>query len=86
MGTTDTSAEVDRWLEGLHPDEQPARDARHLRRIAEAQQAVDAAQQELRDAVAAARTAGDSWAAIGMVLGVSRQAVYQRFAASNRQR
>lgn len=84
MGKEYMSAGVDRWLDGLDPDEQPARDARHLRRIAEAQQAIDEAQQELRDAVAAARQAGDSWAAVGMVLGVSRQAAYQRFAANSR--
>lgn len=86
MGRTDASTEIDRWLDRLHPDEQPGRDARHLRRIAEARQAVDDAQQELRHAVSAARRAGDSWATIGMVLGVSRQAAFQRFAANSRQR
>lgn len=33
----------------------------------------------LRQAVGAARSAGHSWAAIGAVLGMSRQAVQQRF-------
>lgn len=37
----------------------------------------------LRQAVAAARAGGHSWAAIGAVLGMSRQAVQQRFGASD---
>ncbi len=37
------------------------------------------AEQELRDAVAAARDAGDSWAAIGAALDTTRQNAFQRF-------
>jgi hypothetical protein len=36
----------------------------------------------LRQAVAAARSAGHSWAAIGATLGMSRQAVQQRFGSA----
>ena len=55
------------------------RDASHFRRIIEAKQGIDAAEQELRDAVAAAREAGDSWTVIGAALGTTKQAASQRF-------
>ena len=34
---------------------------------------------DLRRAVAEARTNGESWGTIGMILGVTRQAAQQRF-------
>ncbi len=37
---------------------------------------------EIVDAVAAARAAGNSWAAIGAELGVSGQAAHQRYGRS----
>ena len=40
---------------------------------------VEAAQKSLTEAVAAARSAGWSWAQVGEVLGTSRQAVWERF-------
>ena len=56
------------------------RDATHFRRIIEARKGVESAEAELRDAVAAARAAGDSWTVIGAALGTSKQAAFQRFA------
>jgi hypothetical protein len=56
------------------------RAASHFRRIIAARKALEAAQQELRDAVAAARSAGDSWAVVGAAMGTTKQAAYQRFA------
>jgi 3-keto-L-gulonate-6-phosphate decarboxylase len=56
------------------------RDASHFRRIIAARKALEAAQQELRDAVAAARSAGDSWTVVGAAMGTTKQAAYQRFA------
>lgn len=55
------------------------RDARHFRRIIEARKGLDVAENELREAVAAARDAGDSWTAIGAALGTTKQAASQRF-------
>lgn len=55
------------------------RDASHFRRIIEARKGLDAAEAELRDAVAAARAAGDSWTVIGAALGTTKQAAAQRF-------
>lgn len=57
----------------------PARDAAHFRRIISARQKLTAAEQELRDAVHAARNAGDSWTVIGAALDTTRQAAQQRF-------
>jgi hypothetical protein len=37
------------------------------------------AEQELRDAVAEARDAGDSWTVVGAALETSRQNAFQRF-------
>jgi hypothetical protein len=70
---------VAEWLDSIEVDRAAARDAAHLRRIMAAVENVAVADQELHEAVNAARAAGDSWAAIGMALGVSRQAAYQRF-------
>jgi hypothetical protein len=50
-----------------------------MRRIIAAAERVDEAEAELRAAVKAARDAGDTWAVIGLALGVSRQAALQRF-------
>lgn len=63
----------------LDPRTTPARDAVHFRNIIAARKKVTEADQELRDAVQAARDAGDSWTVIGAALDTSRQAAYQRF-------
>jgi len=51
----------------------------HFRRILAARKAIADAEQELRDAVKAARDAGDSWTVIGAALDTTRQAAFQRF-------
>ena len=71
------AAEV--WLDQLDPAATPADDPAELRRIGLALRDMEAADAELHDAVAAARTAGRSWAQIGMVLGVTRQSAQERF-------
>ncbi|WP_226344699.1 hypothetical protein [Agilicoccus flavus] len=73
--THDDSVGLDQLEVGAHP----ARDAVHFRRILAARKAVADAEQELRDAVSAARKAGDSWTIIGAALDTTRQAAYQRF-------
>lgn len=55
------------------------RDASHFRRIIDARKGVEAADQALRDAVAAARAVGDSWTVIGAAMGTTKQAAFQRF-------
>ncbi len=66
-------------LEQLDPATNPARDAAPFRRILAAREHLAAAEQELRDAVHAARDAGDSWSIIGAALDTTRQAAQQRF-------
>jgi hypothetical protein len=54
-------------------------EARPLDVVATALAGFQAAQQDLREAVRAALDDGSTWAEIGAVLGVSRQAASQRF-------
>lgn len=74
-----TEQGIEDWLDSIEPNPADARDATNFRRIIAANDALEAAQDELRAAVMAARAAGDTWDAIGVALGVSRQAAYQRF-------
>ena len=71
--------DLDAWLDSIEPDPADARDATHIRRIIAANEALSAADEELRAAVSSARAAGDTWDSIGVALGTSRQAAYQRF-------
>lgn len=66
-------------LASLDPATSTARDGVHFRRIIAARKNLAIAEQELRDAVHAAREAGDSWTVIGAALGTTRQAAFQRF-------
>jgi len=68
-------------LDSLVVTTHPARDAAHFRRIIAARQNLSGAEEELRDAVRAARAAGDSWTVIGAALDITRQAAQQRFGA-----
>jgi hypothetical protein len=51
----------------------------HVDAIAAAERGVVAARRQLLDAVNAARAGGASWADVGKVLGISRQAAWERF-------
>lgn len=66
-------------LDELDPGTDPARDAVHFRRIQTARANLSAAEDDLREAVQAARDAGDSWTIIGAALNITRQAAQQRF-------
>ncbi len=66
-------------LDEINVATHPARDATHFRRILAARDSLAAAERELRDAVDAAREAGDSWTIIGAALDTTRQAAQQRF-------
>jgi hypothetical protein len=71
---------AEQMLDQLDPATTPARDAAGLRKIMAAREALTRAQAQLRDAVEEARAAGDSWAAIGLALGTSRQAAHRKYA------
>lgn len=75
------AAEAEQWLDAMDPAEldRPTADASDLRRIGAALSGVAAAENELTQAVRAARANGRSWGDIAVVLGVSRQAARQRF-------
>ena len=79
--TTKETTAAEEWLDQIDPDDPSVkvRDGRYLRHVREASDAADAAAENLRRAVAASRSNGESWGTIGMVLGVSRQAAQQRF-------
>ncbi|RFA11257.1 hypothetical protein B7R54_12265 [Subtercola boreus] len=67
------------WLDQLDPASTPLKDGRHLRTIGNALSALDDAEAAVRLAVTQARAAGDSWEAIGLVLGTSRQAAHRKY-------
>ena len=66
------------FIESIDPA--TMRDGVHLRAIAAARQAVDAADGALVDAIRAARRAGDSWTMIGVALHTSRQNAHRKYA------
>jgi hypothetical protein len=56
----------------------------YLRLVAAARIGAEETSRLLREAIGGARSAGHSWDALGRLLGVSRQAVQQRFAPGRR--
>lgn len=80
--TTESRTEAEDFLDQITPATAVVKDGRHLRAIGAALNSLEAAEQQLREAVRAANAAGDSWEAIGMVLGTSRQAAHRKYAAS----
>lgn len=85
MAKTKNTNDIEDFLDSVEPAG-PGRDATHIRRIIAAAKAVETADAELDAAVAAARAAGDTWDAIGVALGVSRQAAFQRFGQQSKGR
>lgn len=83
--TKPTAAEeadaTEKWLDGLDPTQLDFRDASHVRAIIAAAEALTAAEENLRKAVAEARAVGNSWTVIGAALGTSKQAAHERFRA-----
>jgi len=75
------TAAAERWLDQLDPATVKARDATHVRAVIAAAEDLAAAEQKLRQTVAEARAAGDSWTVIGAALGTTRQAAQMRFRA-----
>ncbi len=64
-------------------DPKTMRDAKHLREVAAARQAVEESDKRLRAAVAAAREAGDSWTMIGIALRTSKQNAFRKYGAKD---
>lgn len=78
--STKQQGDIDAWLDSLDPAEIEWKDAAGLRRLIAAQDALAAAEQELRSAVRDAHESGLSWTAIGGILGVSKQAAHRKYA------
>lgn len=76
---TTNNASVGSWLDDLGTGTAPVRDAARLRAIGAALTDLERAQKNLDRAVQDAKDAGESWSAIGVVLGTSRQAAHKRF-------
>jgi hypothetical protein len=68
-------------FEKHEPDRAKLRDAGSLRRVRQAFQRRAATEQELADAVREARDDGQTWMAIGVMLGTSGEAARQRYGA-----
>ena len=78
MATTRTF-DVEAWLDQLDVSTVRVTDGAPLRAIGQALYAIEAADQQLEDAVAAAKAAGCSWGSIAMVLNTSKQAAHRKF-------
>ncbi len=77
--SADEAEGTEDWLDSLDPTQLDFRDATHVRAIIAAANALAIAEENLRQAVAEARAAGDSWAVTGAALGTSKQAAHERF-------
>jgi DNA-directed RNA polymerase specialized sigma24 family protein len=71
--------QTEELLDSVDPATLEWEDPVELRRIGAANENLRRVSTELRDAVSAARAHGRSWAEIGVVLGISKQAAQQRF-------
>lgn len=78
--STQQQSDFEAWLDNLDPSTIEWKDAAPMRRIAAAREAVDLAEQELRDAVQDASRLGHSWSAISLWLGTSEQAAHRKYA------
>lgn len=73
------AAATEALLDTLDTDQMHVEDISDLRHIGDALQTIAGGEEELARAVSLARANGRSWARIGAVLGVSRQAAAERF-------
>lgn len=77
----DESSAAEAWLDSLDPSTTRAEVVpQEVRDVGRAVEALRRAQQEVDTAVERARAAGASWNALALPLGVSRQAVRQKYA------
>lgn len=73
------TAEFEAWAENVDPAELEEVDTSSLRALVEIADRGRAVERDLPPAVAKARADGWSWAVIGEMLGVSKQAAQQRY-------
>jgi hypothetical protein len=75
----DKAAELERWAEKVKSTELAAIDTSALRKLARLAEQREALDDEVTDAVHAARRANRSWSEIGTMLGVSKQAAQRKY-------
>lgn len=73
------AAALEVWAERIRPEDLVEADTAALRAIADLSRLRDELDQQLAEAVDAARRANRSWAEIGAMLGVSKQAVQRKY-------
>lgn len=83
MDTPPQDPEDATGLDAVEPATHHAHDAANFRRILSARADFEEAEIELRDAVNAARAAGDSWVVIAAALGSSPRAAFRRFGTTD---
>ncbi len=76
---TDDDAELLAQLEGLDPATAIMRDRSAVTHIESAVHAKRVAEQDVKDAVLAARAAGVTWTEIGAALGITHQGAIKRY-------
>jgi hypothetical protein len=76
---TSTGTGIDTWLDEIGGATTEPGDASKLRAIGAALTELERAHENLNDAVRLAKESGESWHAIGVILGTSRQAAHKRF-------
>ncbi len=75
----DKAAALERWADQVATDELVAVDTSALRQLAKLAEQRETLDDEVTDAVHAARRANRSWSEIGMMLGVSKQAAQRKY-------
>lgn len=75
----DHADDLAKRFEDYEPHAEDERDPASLKQLRDAVLARSDAERSIRDAVSAARSDGQSWAAIGSMLGTSGEAARQRY-------
>lgn len=75
----DHADDLAKRFEDYEPNAEDERDPESLQQLRDAVLARSDAERSIRDAVGAARAGGQSWAAIGSMLGTSGEAARQRY-------
>ena len=73
------AAALERWADTVNSEDLTTADTESLRVIAELTERRDEIDDELLEAVRAARRANRSWSEIGAMLGVSKQAAQRKY-------
>jgi len=77
---TDRAESLDRWADNVDSADLKVADTEALRSIAELVEQRNEVDEDLTEAVRSARRSERSWAEIGAMLGVSKQAAQRKYA------